>query len=156
MARPLEDLEVKFWRKVEKNPGCWRWKASKFRRGYGQISHAGKNLKGHRVSFELHFGPIPDGMLVCHKCDNPECTNPKHLFLGTWKDNVQDMQRKGRRTLLIGRKNPMTKLTDEQIAEVRRSYIPGKVSQRVIAERFNITQGYVSEIMTGRKRGAHA
>lgn len=80
--------------------GCWGWLGSTNGRGYGQLSsrhgRGGSPEKAHRVSYEFHHGPIPKGMVVCHKCDNPPCTNPNHLFLGTQKDNMIDCSKKGR------------------------------------------------------------
>lgn len=80
--------------------GCWAWSGSKDGKGYGVISSRNGSKsspeKAHRVSYEKNFGSIPFGMLVCHKCDNPECTNPDHLFIGTQKDNMQDCSKKGR------------------------------------------------------------
>lgn len=97
---PSED---RFWAKVDKSGDCWVWTASVFRErlGYGKFqtgSNRGESrvAYAHRVSWELHFGPIPNGLFVCHHCDNPPCVRPDHLFLGTAADNVRDMDRKGR------------------------------------------------------------
>lgn len=83
-----------FWNKVEKlrDDQCWKWKAYKNRKGYGRIGiSAGRCVNAHRVSWVIHNGAIPQGLFVCHRCDNPECTNPNHLFLGTRQDNINDM-----------------------------------------------------------------
>lgn len=81
--------------KINAETGCWEW-VSTFSKGYGQIRMSGKYLYAHRVAYELFKGPITDGLLVCHKCDNPRCVNPEHLFLGTHRDNVVDSINKGR------------------------------------------------------------
>lgn len=92
-------LAERFWAGVEKTDGCWNWVLSTRNKDveYGCIrDREGKSQRTNRVSWELHFGPIPEGMIVCHKCDNPRCVRPDHLFLGTHKDNHDDMVRKGR------------------------------------------------------------
>ena len=109
-------LEVRFWAKVKKTAGCWLWTAST-RNGYGQIGNPGRKvLLAHRVSWELANGPIPDGMWVLHRCDNPPCVRPSHLFLGTPKMNSQDSKRKGRNNR--GENHGHAKLTESMVEEI--------------------------------------
>lgn len=90
----------RFWLKVAQAEGCWLWLGAKGRRGYGYLHRGGKTdrhpIRAHRASWEIHFGAIPAGLWVLHKCDNPPCVNPNHLFLGTRKDNMDDCASKGR------------------------------------------------------------
>ena len=88
--------EERFWAKVEKTDWCWIWTGARSQFGYGNLTTNGKQENAHRVSWEIHFGPIPDGMRVLHACDNPPCVRPFHLFLGTQKDNNRDRETKGR------------------------------------------------------------
>ncbi len=85
----------KFWAKVQKSDGCWVWQGCIVRR-YGVLGHDGKQVKAHRVAWGLTNGPIPNGLSVLHKCDNPPCVRPDHLFLGTQLDNMRDCSAKGR------------------------------------------------------------
>lgn len=99
--KPLAD---RFWPKVRRGApdDCWTWLGARLTKGYGLIGVAG-DMRGrlaHRVSWEIHNAPIPDGLLVCHHCDNPSCVNPAHLFLGSHSDNLKDMSRKGRHRIM--------------------------------------------------------
>ncbi len=91
-----------FWRQVEKAEGCWTWKGRKTTRGYGQVWNGKIWTGSHRAAYEIAIGEIPAGMLICHRCDNPICVRPDHLFPGTPQDNVDDMMAKGR-ARLVGR-----------------------------------------------------
>lgn len=106
LAERIEALSI-----PEPNTGCWLWLGAIHRDGYGVLCAGGGNrppiLRAHRASYAQKNGPIPDGLFVCHKCDNPLCVNPAHLFLGTHRDNMRDMVAKGRST--FGDKNPSAK-----------------------------------------------
>lgn len=94
---PTEPAEIRFWMRVDKSDECWIWTAGRGDHGYGGLKNdEGRSVSAHRFSYELHHGPIPEGMVVCHRCDNPPCVRPDHLFLGSPADNVQDMFQKGR------------------------------------------------------------
>lgn len=92
------EIETRFWSHVHKTPTCWVWTGTtnKSRRGYGIMVHGGVRVQAHRLAHTLLVGPIPEGMFVCHHCDNPPCVRPDHLFLGTQADNIHDMMQKGR------------------------------------------------------------
>lgn len=101
MGRKASSVDVRFWSHVERTSECWEWVGASANRGtkgrnYGVFWLGGKLEVSHRVSWVMERGPIPPGMLVCHRCDNPPCVRPDHLFLGTPTDNMQDMIAKGR------------------------------------------------------------
>lgn len=96
----------------EPNSGCWLWTAYTLPKGYGRIKVDGKAVLAHRVSHELHVGPIPEGLHVLHRCDTPSCVNPDHLFLGTPQDNMTDKMQKGRHVALKGSEHVRAKLTE--------------------------------------------
>ncbi len=98
------DATERFWHRVQKTEHCWLWTGTKLSLGYGILSVAGKSVRAHRFSYEMHRGSTT-GKMVCHKCDTPLCVNPDHLFLGTAKDNTADMHAKGR---FKGGQKPMT------------------------------------------------
>lgn len=100
---------------------CWEWQGSRYAKGYGCTSYKGRKLHAHRLAWILARGAIPDGMMVCHTCDNPPCCNPNHLFLGTNSDNVRDSIGKGRRDQR-GECNNCAKLTSTQVLAIRRSH----------------------------------
>ena len=139
----------RFWSKVTilEADECWLWMASKDGRGYGQFSHNGNMYRSHRIAFSLWFGEISDGMCVCHKCDNPLCVNPHHLFLGTHADNMRDMGDKGRshfaRTL--GEESFNHKLTATEVIAIRKS----SGSTRAIGKQYGVSSSTVSDIRLG-------
>jgi hypothetical protein len=102
MDKKLTPLHIRFWENVEKTEGnkCWIWNGSKDLAGYGKLSVGGQgnkyDIRAHRLSYEMRFGPITGDNVICHTCDNPSCVNPNHLFEGTQKENMKDMSRKGR------------------------------------------------------------
>lgn len=109
----------RFWSEVEKSDGCWLWRSAHTRR-YGQVTVGGVSYSAHRYAWMTTYGPIPDGMLVCHHCDTTNCVRPEHLFIGTQHDNVQDMLSKGRGAPARGEKAGNARLTEVQVREIRR------------------------------------
>ncbi len=129
--------EERFWKHVDKksNNECWNWISSYDTKGYGQMGIDNKFVLAHRFSWTLHFGEIHNDLCVLHKCDNPKCVNPSHLFLGTRKDNMDDKVNKNRQAK--GENIGIHKLTISQIKEIRS--LKGKLSQRKIAQVFNVS-----------------
>lgn len=143
---------ARFFSKVQKQHGlndCWIWTAGKGTKGYGIFSMRHKDYKAHRVSYEIHFGYIPEGLLVCHKCDNPSCVNPSHLFTGTHQDNVDDKNKKGRARYAppFGEKHGMHKLVKSQVEDIRKIYLNTKISQAKLGKQFSVSQSEIHNIV---------
>lgn len=155
-------LAERLWRRVDRSGDCWEWQGCRHpTRGYGQIGRGGKGaglVETHRASWEVTYGPIPAGLFVLHSCDNPPCVRPDHLSLGTPADNVRDMQSKGRAAR--GFMLPHTRLSDEQVAEIRRRYVREFERYRYgwrsngadLAKEFGISRGYVDQLVRGLYR----
>lgn len=152
---PYEDLVFK-----EPNTGCWLWEGA-YTNDYGELAykHGGRRLRvrAHRVSYEWHYGAIPEGMEILHKCDTPACVNPSHLRIGTHRENMNDMAAKGRQSkgwkhskiiravVAKGGDSRAAKLTDSQV----RAIIADPRSQRLIAMDYPVKQQQVSRIKRG-------
>lgn len=139
------------WVKDEAS-GCHLWIGAKLPKGYGfmKLPRERRQIYAHRLAYLIHYGEIPDRMQVCHRCDNPSCVNPEHLFVGSSQDNHDDMKVKGRST--YGERNARAKLTDEQVAQIRMAAEAGE-SNEAIAERFGIHKATVSRIAVGSRWG---
>lgn len=150
-----EELD-RFFSKVNKRAsnGCWGWTAGLTHYGYGQFSLyrllGYTPITAHRLSYIIHKGRIPEGLVICHKCDNRKCINPDHLFLGTQADNIEDMHKKGRASggSSPGAKNPAAILTEEQVLEIVGLF--GKQSQVSIAKAYGVSPNTISAIKTGK------
>lgn len=149
MGRPVIDPVKKFWSRVEKKDdnSCWEWLGSFDKDGYGQMRDGVKKVqdRGHKFSYKLHFGEIPKGMCVCHSCDNRGCVNPKHLFLGSHKDNQNDKVDKNRHAK--GEIQGSSKLTEEQVNEIRNRANEG---YRKLCIEFKIVPSTVYRIWHGQ------
>lgn len=144
-------MNQRFWSKVDKSDKsdeCWVWTGAPRTDGYGQFRLDGKIIRPHRFSYTVKFGAIPDGLFVCHSCDNRLCVNPDHLFLGTDSDNKADMYAKKRH--VFGENHPNKKLSKEIVLAIRKKIAEG-VPQRKIAEMFQTQRSQVSLINSGKR-----
>ena len=154
------DIIERFWRKVDRSESCWIW--SRYKR-YGVFWFPPRLCQAHRVSWELTYGPIPPGLHVLHRCDNPPCVNPEHLFLGTPSDNIKDAIRKGRFTPYslsgVRPKNPphgeahwAAKLTELQVKEIRRLSTHRSITS--LSHEFGMARSTIGDIIK-RAKWAH-
>lgn len=153
-------LEARLWRKVSCGgpDECWPWTGG--RRGpYGVLLRAGGRrtqsydgrISAHRAAWEVTHGPIPPGLLVCHRCDNPVCCNPAHLFLGTTADNMTDKAAKGRaRGAGRGERNHAARLSASTVREIRNLVSTGQATVGDLADRFGVAQPTISDVVAGR------
>ena len=148
------DIE-RFWNFVSKDGPtvgyvlgrCWKWLGDVRDNGYGRFWVNGGSVPAHRYSYEMHNSSVPDGMFVLHQCDNPECVNPDHLFVGTAFDNMRDMSTKGRARDQRGEKNNMSKLTIGDVRKMRQMYRSGNYIQRQLADEFRIALSTANQIV---------
>lgn len=127
---------------------CWPWTGSCQPSGYGQVYVNNSNCYGHVLSFEVHKGRIPTGMIVRHTCDNPPCVNPSHLVLGTKADNSRDMVRRGRSTR--GERHPDAKLAANDVVAIRMRYAAGGIRQKDLAAEYGVTRSNIDAIVNYR------
>lgn len=146
--------ENRFWDKVDKNgptmphmdTPCWVWIGSRSKQGYGNFGVNGGSTKAHRFSYQLHYGEIPEGNDICHRCDNEPCIRPDHLFAGTARDNILDMEAKGRAYHPRGSNSGQAKLNEEIVIEIRNLSSQG-MSYSQLVRRFKIGKTTVAHIV---------
>jgi len=138
MKNSMEERFLTFINKKEN--GCWEWNRYLDKDGYGQFKPNKKSnpKRAHRFSYELYVGKIPKGLFVCHKCDNPSCVNPEHLFIGTNKDNVRDMILKNRKPRVVNKK---------QYFEIKKLHTKYKYSDTVLSKLFNVSRGTIYNVL---------
>lgn len=129
--------------------GCWVWTGGQHGGGYGGFVIDGRKQLAHRIAYELVRGTIPDGLCVCHHCDNRGCVRPSHLFLGTKRENTRDMLRKGRARKPCGEAHFRTTLTADQVRSIRRAITDGEQTS-LLASRFGVSRSTIRNIIQRR------
>lgn len=150
-------IDTSFWDRVLVGDGCWEWQGVRNPRtiGYGQLKRNGKTVRAHRVAYEMWFGLVPEGLGVLHRCDNPPCVRPDHLFVGSQHDNATDRFQKGRwapnimgkPARCLGESNGNAKLTRTAVAEIRSAYAAGGVTLKELAARFNVAKSTIHRVV---------
>lgn len=150
--RKTSDTEKveRFWSHVAKGDGCWQWRLKPSQKGYGRFAvHGRKTVYAHRFLWQLLYGAIPNGLCICHHCDNPICVRPDHLFIGTHKDNAQDRDKKGRGGDISGFKHPLCKVTTSDVKKIRALAQRTTLTQECIGVLFGVSQQAISRIVIG-------
>ena len=154
----LNEIEVRrFWTKVLKRNGCWEWTSAIASTGYGVVNIRGKVVGAHRMSWIISYGSIPDGLFVCHRCDNKKCVRPGHLFIGTQADNIEDCIKKGRMSdppvPPFGEKHCNSKISDVDVTSIRSSWVPNcRGLAKALAQKYGISINSVRGIALGFQR----
>ena len=151
-SSPEDEILKAFFEKVEKSEGCWLWRASFRRDGYGQFWIGGRNRAAHRASWFLKYGVWPKAC-VLHHCDVKSCVNPEHLFLGTHKDNTRDMDLKGRRNTSMaprGSRHSQAKLTEQMVRAIRAEYATGETTHHKLAQKYGMGKSMIGYIVTNK------
>jgi hypothetical protein len=161
---PTKDPNI-FWSRVDKSGGpdaCWTWTGFRDEDGYGRLRFETEQI-AHGIAYLLSIGPVPDGLCVCHSCDNPPCCNPAHLWLGTNQDNTHDRHIKGRtcrgdnhiqhlhpEMAFRGSQHGMAILTENQVTEIRGMIFGPQNRRRQVAETYGVTEATIKAIRAGR------
>jgi len=130
---------------------CWEWQGATNASGYGEIQRGARSAgktSTHRLAHEIFIGPVPPDHKVCHRCDNPPCCNPAHLFTGTQATNMQDAVSKGRTA--IGVEHGLARLNDQKVAEIRAKYRPYVHSMRLLGEEYGVAEGTIKAVISGK------
>lgn len=136
---------TRFWENVIKTDYCWNWVGRVNLEGYGLISENGKQYRANRISYQMKNGPIKNEMLICHKCNNPNCVNPDHLYEGTPKENSQDMILAGHSRK--GIKNTNAILNEEKVLQIRKIYKEKKTSYKALSINFEVSEATIGQII---------